>query len=77
MIDEYIISIFRWLSPLAEQFEKKQQDTYNMTARQDGKARWLLSTQEFQDWLTGTVSTLWCPGIRKSFSSEHVDFTAD
>ena len=61
---EYLLKVFRWLSPLAGVFERKQLDTFNLQGRQDGVGEWLLKTKEFNDWLCGQGGILWCPGKR-------------
>ena len=48
-----------WLSPLA--FSSKQQDM--ISRREEGTGRWFLEASEFQTWIAGNSSTLWCPGI--------------
>ena len=53
-------AIADWLSPL--NFWTKQNDTFDR--RQEGTGKWLLDSDEFRDWLSGTGNTLWCPGIR-------------
>ena len=61
---DYLLKIFRWLSPLAGVFERKQLDIFNLKGRQDGVGEWLLETKEFNDWLDGNGKILWCPGKR-------------
>ena len=61
---EYHLKVFRWFSPLAGVFERKQRDTFNLKARQDGIGKWLLKTKEFTNWLVGDGEILWCPGKR-------------
>lgn len=58
--------VYDWLSPLAGEFERKQQEMYNTAERQDGMARWLFNTAEFKRWLSGTGQMLWCTGMHKS-----------
>lgn len=62
---EYLLKVFKWFSPLLGDFERKQLDTFNLKARQDGIGRWLLGTQKFNDWFLGNGEILWCPGKRK------------
>lgn len=64
--DETSTKIYNWLSPLAGDFERKQQEIYNTAARQEGMARWLFDTAEFKMWLEETGQTLWCIGMRMS-----------
>lgn len=64
--DETSARIYDWLSPLAGEFERKQQEMYDTRERQDGMARWLLNTAEFKAWLHETGQTLWCVGMRMS-----------
>lgn len=63
-LEDYISKIYEWLSPLSEEFRKKQLSTYNFRSRQDGTGNWLLATDEFTDWLSGRTKQLWCRGIR-------------
>lgn len=53
-------AIIDWLSPL--DFWTKQDDIFNR--HQEGTGQWLLYSDEFRNWLSGTGNTLWCPGIR-------------
>lgn len=62
--DETATRIYDWLSPLAGEFERKQQEMYNTGERQDGMARWLFNTAEFKVWLKEIGQTLWCIGMR-------------
>lgn len=64
MLEEYMLKIYDWLSPLSEEFQKKQSNTYNFKSRQDGTGKWLLATDEFTDWFGGKSKKLWCRGIR-------------
>lgn len=62
----YTRKVCNWLSPLSVEFQKKQLDTFNIPNRQDGTSQWFFETSEFNDWLSGTGTSLWCPGIRES-----------
>ena len=66
--DDYMRQLSDWLSPLAGEFEDKQQDTFNLEARQDGVGQWLQRNCRFQTWYKDT-GTLWCTGIRIPTSS--------
>lgn len=36
-----------------------------MTVREDGTGKWILRTDEFQDWISDNrISVLWCHGPR-------------
>ena len=48
-----------WLSPL--NFFETQSD--KLSRRLEGTGRWLLESPRYQDWLHGTSSVLFCPGI--------------
>ena len=61
-----ITKIYDWLSPLAGDFERKQQELFNTRERQDGMARWLFKTKEFKAWFEATGQTMWCIGMRMS-----------
>jgi hypothetical protein len=55
-------NLLNWLSPLT--FRDYQKDVF--AKHHAGTGRWLLDSEEFQDWLCGPYpSTLWCPGDRK------------
>lgn len=64
LIEDYISKVYEWLSPLSEEFQKKQWNTYNFKSRQDGTGKWLLATNEFNDWFSNRKKMLWCRGIR-------------
>lgn len=66
--NDHMRRVYDWLSPLTTEFQRKQQDTFNIQSRQDGTAQWFLEASEFKTWLSGSGSTLWCPGIRESLS---------
>jgi hypothetical protein len=51
--------IDQWLS--AEHSAAKQSNFFSR--RQDGTGQWLLDSPEYQTWITGQSSTLFCPGI--------------
>jgi hypothetical protein len=59
-IDKESIDIVAWLSPL--NFETKQKDAFSR--HQEGTGKWMLDSNEFNDWFSGSGRTLWCPGIR-------------
>jgi hypothetical protein len=59
-IDKECLDIIAWLSPL--DFWKKQNDVF--VKHQEGTGKWMLASKEFNDWLLGSGTTLWCPGIR-------------
>ncbi|EGO03575.1 hypothetical protein SERLA73DRAFT_175097 [Serpula lacrymans var. lacrymans S7.3] len=48
-----------WLSPLS--FRQTRGDIYGH--RREGTGKWVLDDKNFKDWQSGTVKTLWCPGI--------------
>ena len=62
--EQYVSNIYDWLSPLAKEFNRKQYDTFNITARQDRLSHWVLQSKEYQEWLHSAGKTLWCLGIR-------------
>ncbi|KAH0538579.1 hypothetical protein FGG08_004829 [Glutinoglossum americanum] len=62
-LDEHLLKIYDWLSPLTGEFEKKQLDVFNLKGRQDGAGNRLVETDEFKNWLNGTGETMWCPGL--------------
>jgi hypothetical protein len=53
-----------WISSL--NFSTKQNDFFGR--HQEGTGKWLLKADSFKNWLDGTESTLWCPGLRMIFS---------
>ena len=59
-------TILNWLSPELN-FWIKQRDFLALC--KEGTGEWLLDHPEFEKWLSGTNSTLWCPGIRMSIPS--------
>jgi hypothetical protein len=61
---DHLLRIYEWLSPLAGEFENKQQDVFNLKGRKDGTGRWLLEINKFKDWLSGTGRPSWYQGIR-------------
>ena len=63
-LDDELLMICDWLSPLAGQFESKQLETFGLHGRQDGMANRVLQTDEFKGWLSGTRTCLWCQGSR-------------
>ena len=63
-LDDELLKICDWLSPLAGQFESKQLETFSLHGRQDGMANRVLQTDEFKSWLSGTRNCLWCQGSR-------------
>ena len=56
------LKIIDWLSDF--KFRAKQSDVLN--SRSGSTGNWILETEEFKDWTTGSGKTLWCTGIRKS-----------
>ncbi|KAM0804719.1 hypothetical protein BDR22DRAFT_799687 [Usnea florida] len=62
--EQYVSDIYDWLSPLAKEFNRKQYDTFNITARQDRLSHWVLQSKDYQEWLQSAGVTLWCLGIR-------------
>lgn len=57
--DQERAEIFDWLSPITY----STQQTDFITRRQEGTGQWLLSSDEFQQWLRKNDQTLFCPGI--------------
>jgi hypothetical protein len=51
--------ILDWLTPL--DYAPQQSDF--ITRRQKGTGQWLLESEKFQEWLTKSKQTLFCPGI--------------
>ncbi|KAJ6588433.1 ankyrin repeat-containing domain protein [Mycena capillaripes] len=51
--------IIRWFSPL--NFFPQQDDIF--ATRQEGTGEWLLNTDEFKEWKSGTGVTFWCYGM--------------
>jgi hypothetical protein len=51
--------LLKWLTTL--NYGPQQSDF--ISKRQPGTGEWLLNSTNFQDWLTGTSKTLYCPGI--------------
>lgn len=51
--------LLSWLSPLDY---GAQQSDY-IARRQPGTGQWLLDSKEFQSWISGSMQTLFCPGI--------------
>jgi hypothetical protein len=60
IIDKESLDIVARLSPL--RFEAKQKDI--LSRHQEGTGKWMLDSNEFNDWFSGSGMTLWCPGIR-------------
>ena len=58
--DQESREIVEWLSPL--NFWAKQNDT--IERRQEGTGEWLLKHPDFQKWVNGEISIVWCPGDR-------------
>ena len=48
-----------WLTPI--DYASQQSDF--IRARQEGTGEWLLKSSEFQDWVSQSKQTLFCPGI--------------
>ncbi|KAI2611824.1 hypothetical protein GGR54DRAFT_340768 [Hypoxylon sp. NC1633] len=53
------VDILRWLTPV--DYSSQQNDF--VRRRQAGTGRWLLSSKEYQKWLSDIKQTLFCPGI--------------
>ena len=51
--------IVDWLTPI--DYASQQSDF--ILARQEGTGEWLLKSSEFQDWVSQSKQTLFCPGI--------------
>lgn len=51
--------ILRWLTPI--DFATQQNDF--ISRRQEGTGRWLLDSDEFQEWVNQSGRTMFCPGI--------------
>ena len=66
--DQHLSTVFEWLSPLFEDFQNKQHDTFNITARQDASCLSLIVSVEFQKWTQVIGQLLWCLGPSKSLS---------
>jgi len=62
-LEQHLLEVYEWLSPLSKDFASKQFDTFNTAARQDRLGRWLLGTTEYGKWQLTPGSTLWCLGI--------------
>jgi hypothetical protein len=52
-------ALLNWLTPI--DYSTQQHDFIGR--RQDGTGRWLLDSDEFQEWLDESRQTLFCPGI--------------
>ncbi|KAJ7817632.1 hypothetical protein B0H13DRAFT_1506301, partial [Mycena leptocephala] len=48
----------QWLSPL--DFEATQENIFSKFAA--GTGDWFINHPEFQRWISGEISLLWCPG---------------
>lgn len=59
IIDDERRAIIEWLSPL--NFSKIQNDIFSK--HHPGTGEWLLQSDVFLDWISGTGRILWCPGI--------------
>jgi hypothetical protein len=57
-----------WLSSL--DFTKKQDELRDL--RLDGTGKWMLDDLNYQHWLDGDISTLWCPGAREQSSLSQI-----
>ncbi|KFY22155.1 hypothetical protein V493_06811 [Pseudogymnoascus sp. VKM F-4281 (FW-2241)] len=63
--EKEFLKVLDWLSPLT--FEAKQDDIFER--RQAGTGEWFLQSNEFQNWLLGSLNCLWCtasPGAGKT-----------
>ena len=61
---EHFHEVCDWLSPLAREFERKQQDLLNLEGLQNGIRNWFFDTPEFHSWIAENGRLLWCSGIR-------------
>ena len=52
-------TILDWLTPI--NYASQQSDL--IARRQEGTGQWLLNSKEFQEWLTQSGRTLFCPGM--------------
>lgn len=57
--EEHLHTVAEWLSP--SDYPAQQNDLINRC--QEGTGQWLFKSKEFQAWLDGAESTLFCPGI--------------
>jgi len=57
--DQESRAIMDWLTPI--DYAPQQSDF--ISRRQEGTGLWLLNSREFQDWLSSSKQTLFCPGI--------------
>ena len=48
-LDQKMSNIYGWLSPLYNDFNSKQFDTFNTASRQDRLGRWVLGTDQYND----------------------------
>ena len=61
-LDRERSEILTWLSEIgALEFNSRQQTVFAKC--QNGTGKWLLESDEFNSWMNGEHSTLWCPGI--------------
>ncbi|KAH8199004.1 hypothetical protein TruAng_006833 [Truncatella angustata] len=74
---EVLTKICDWLSPLAGDFERRQQELSSTLDRQEGMARWLFNTSEFKSWIHDTGTALWCTGMHGIGKSVLVSFVVD
>lgn len=51
--------ILDWICPF--EFQNQQDDTIKL--REEGTGTWLLRSTEFEQWISGSHRTLYCPGI--------------
>ncbi|KNG84003.1 hypothetical protein ANOM_007784, partial [Aspergillus nomiae NRRL 13137] len=58
-VDKEHNKILNWLAPSSH--ESQHLDAYKK--HQPGTVRWFLESQEFLNWMSGDVPTLFCPGI--------------
>ena len=61
---EHTRKVTEWLSPLAGEFERKQNELLRLEGRQDGIGQWFFGTAEFHAWTVESGKLMWCPGIR-------------
>lgn len=54
--------ILEWLTPI--DYAPQQNDF--ISRRQEGTGKWLLNSNEFQEWTSQSKRTLFCPGIPRA-----------
>ncbi|KAF2187187.1 purine and uridine phosphorylase [Zopfia rhizophila CBS 207.26] len=53
------LEILKWLTPI--DYGPQQSDLFSRC--KDGTGQWLLNSEEFQDWISESKQTLFCPGM--------------